>query len=274
MARPIVGIIGNSHMITDTYHVHAGGYQTSQAVSKVADCTPVIIPTDPDLVGIEELMTHFDGFLFTGGRPNVHPEEYGHEETEAHGTFDRARDRVVLPLIRALTERGQPYFGVCRGFQEVSVAFGGTLHPEIRDLPGRMNHRMPPEGTFEEISELRQRVSFTDGGVFHRLLGTTRVMTNTLHGQGVMEPGERVVIDGVADDSTPEALYVRDAPGFTLSVQWHPEFNATDDPVSRTLFGAFGKAVRAWAGQSGRPVLKKRLMRPARQGCQAKKRPA
>ncbi len=256
MPRPIVGIIGNSHMITDTYHVHAGGYYSSEAVSAVADCTPVIVPTDPRLVGIEELMTHFDGFLFTGGRPNVHPEEYGHEETEAHGTFDRARDKVTLPLIQALTERGQPYFGVCRGFQEVNVAFGGTLHPEIRDLPGRMNHRMPPEGTWEEISELRQRVTFSQDGVFHRLMGKRQVMTNTLHGQGVEEAGEGIVIDGVADDGTPEALYVKDAPGFTLSVQWHPEFNAPDDPVSVKLFTAFGDAVRDWAKAGGRPLLR------------------
>ncbi|MCG6904880.1 MAG: gamma-glutamyl-gamma-aminobutyrate hydrolase family protein [Rhodobacter sp.] len=256
MSRPIVGIIGNSHMISDTYLVHAGGYHSSCAISKVADCTPVIIPTDPELVGIEELMSHFDGFLFTGGRPNVHPEEYGQPETEAHGTFDRARDAITLPLIRALTERGQPYFGVCRGFQEVSVAFGGTLHPEIRDLPGRMNHRMPPDGTQEQIFELRQNVTFTEGGVFHDLMGARQVMTNTLHGQGIDRPGTRIVIDGVADDSTPEALYVRDAPGFTLSVQWHPEFNAVNDPVSTRLFTAFGDAVRDWARRGRRPILK------------------
>lgn len=256
MPRPIVGIIGNSHMISETYHVHAGGFHSSHAVSKVADCTPVIVPTDPELVGIEELLSHFDGFLFTGGRPNVHPEEYGHTETEAHGTFDRARDAVVLPLIRALTERGQPYFGVCRGFQEVNVAYGGTLHPEIRDIPGRMNHRMPPDGTQEQIFELRQRVSFTEGGVFHQLMGARQVMTNTLHGQGIETPGERIVIDGVADDTTPEAIYVADAPGFTLSVQWHPEFNAVNDPVSVKLFNAFGDAVRGWASKDRRPVLK------------------
>ena len=256
MPRPVVGIIGNVHMITDTYKVHAGGFHSSEAVSKVADCAPVIIPADPGLVGIDELMARFDGFLFTGGRPNVHPEEYGHEETEKHGSFDRGRDAVALPLIRALTERGQPYLGLCRGFQEVNVAFGGTLHPEIRELPGRMNHRMPPDGTWEEISELRQRVTFTENGAFHRLIGKRQAMTNTLHGQGILEPGGRIVIEGVADDGTPEAIHVGDAPGFTMSVQWHPEFNASSDPVSIKLFQAFGAAVRAWSMTGGRPALK------------------
>jgi len=256
MQRPIVGVIGNSHMISDTYQVHAGGYHSSFAISRVAGCTPAIIPTDPDLVCIDELLARFDGFLFTGARPNVHPEEYGHQATAAYGTFDRARDRIALPLIRALTERGQPYMGICRGFQEVNVAFGGTLHPEIRDLPGRMNHRMPPNGTVDEIFELRQDVTFTEGGVFHRLLGDTRVRTNTLHGQAVLQPGKGIVIDGLADDTTPEALYVDGAAGFTLSVQWHPEFRADQDPVSIKLFGAFGDAVRHWAGSEKRPVLK------------------
>jgi len=256
MARPIVGVIGNSHMITDTYHVHAGGYHSSRAVAEVSGCTPLIVPTDPDLVSVEDLLAQCDGFLFTGGRANVHPEYYGHEATEAHGTFDRARDEVVLPLIRALTERGQPYFGVCRGFQEVAVAFGSTLHPEVRDLPGRMNHRMPPDGTPEEIFELRQTVTFDEGGLFHQLYGTQKVVTNTLHGQAVDQAGPRIVIDGRADDTTPEALYVRDAPGFTLSVQWHPEYRAAQDPVSTVLFTAFGEAVRDWAKAGSRPILK------------------
>ncbi len=246
MVRPVVGIVGNHHLINDSYEIHGGGKMNSEAVSQVSDATPLIVPSDPDLVTVADLLETCDGFLFTGGRPNVHPEEYGHEATEAHGAFDRPRDRISLPLIRALVERGQPFFAICRGYQEVAVAMDGTLHPEIRDLPGRLNHRMPPDGTIEEKFALRHEVTFTEGGPFHRLLGATTVMTNTLHGQGVEVPGPRFVVDGRAPDGTPEASYIRDAPGFTLSVQWHPEYNAGVDPVSRVLFTAFGDAVRQW----------------------------
>ncbi|MFP7571545.1 gamma-glutamyl-gamma-aminobutyrate hydrolase family protein [Marivita sp. S2033] len=247
MTRPVVGIIGNQHLINNEYPAHAGGLMNSEAVAQVSGCMPLLVPADPRLVSVEELMAVCDGFLFTGGRPNVHPEEYGEAETEAHGAFDRARDAITLPLIRACVERGQPFLGICRGFQEVNVAMGGTLYPEIRDLPGRQNHRMPPDGTLEEKFALRHCVTLTDGGVFHRLFGAREVMTNTLHGQGIKSPGARIVIDGHAPDGTPEATYIKDAPGFTLSVQWHPEWNATNDPVSRPLFHAFGDAVRDWA---------------------------
>ena len=253
MPRPVIGIIGNHHLINDQYPTHAGGSMNSEAVAEVAEGLPLVIPADPRLVSVAELLEVCDGFLFTGGRPNVHPEEYGEAETEAHGAFDRARDAVALPLIRACVERGQPFLGVCRGFQEVNVAMGGTLHPEIRDLPGRMNHRMPPDGTIEEKFALRHAVTFADGGPFHRLFGATEVMTNTLHGQGIKTAGARVVIDGHAPDGTPEALHVAGAPGFTLAVQWHPEYRAAQDPVSRPLFAAFGAAARAWAGGK-RPV--------------------
>jgi putative glutamine amidotransferase len=208
---------------------------------------PLIIPTDPRFVTVAELLESCDGFLLTGGRPNVHPSEYGEEETPAHGTFDRARDAITLPLVRACVARGQPFLGICRGFQEVNVALGGSLHPEIRDIPGRINHRMPPDGDLEDQFALRHTVRFTDGGVFHRLMGAQEVMTNTLHGQGIQRAAESLVIDGHAPDGTPEATYVKDAPGFTLSVQWHPEWNAANDPVSRPLFAAFGDATRAWA---------------------------
>jgi putative glutamine amidotransferase len=246
MARPVIGIISNSHLINDQYPAHAGGTMNSEAVSEVSGAIPLLIPADPRFVQVPELLEVCDGFLLTGGRPNVHPAEYGEDETPAHGTFDRGRDAIVLPLIRACVDRGQPFFGVCRGFQEVNVAMGGTLYPEIRDLPGRMNHRMPPDGTLEEKFALRHPVRFTDGGPFHRLLGAPEVMTNSLHGQGIKRPGARVVIDGLATDDTPEAIYIKDAPGFTLSVQWHPEYRAGLDPVSRPLFHAFGEAVRAW----------------------------
>ena len=255
MTRPIVGIIGNSHLINDQYPAHACGQMNSEAIAEVADCMPLMIPADPRLVSVEELLEVCAGFLLTGGRPNVHPEEYGEPATEAHGAFDRARDAVVLPLVRACVERGQPFMGVCRGFQEVNVAMGGTLHPEIRDLPGRMNHRMPPDGTLEEKFALRHPVRFAAGGVFHRLLGAEEVMTNTLHGQGIKTAGARVRIEGHAPDGTPEALVIDGAPGFTLSVQWHPEWQAAADPVSRPLFSAFGAAVHAWAdGRRLRPA--------------------
>ncbi|SEN49917.1 putative glutamine amidotransferase [Gemmobacter aquatilis] len=250
--RPVVGIIGNMNLLNESYPVHAGGTMNSEAVAQVAGCLPLIIPADPRLVCVAELLDTCDGFLLTGGRPNVHPTEYGEPETPAHGCFDRCRDAITLPLIRACVDRGQPFLGICRGFQEVNVAMGGTLYPEIRDLPGRMNHRMPPDGSIEEKFALRHAVRFTPGGVFARLMGAEEVMTNTLHGQGINRAGPRIVIDGLAPDGTPEAIYVQDAPGFTLSVQWHPEWNAAGDPVSRPLFTAFGAACAAWvAGAAG-----------------------
>ncbi|MEJ8560207.1 gamma-glutamyl-gamma-aminobutyrate hydrolase family protein [Yoonia sp. GPGPB17] len=254
MARPVVGIISNSHLINEEYLVQGAGAMNVQALSDVSGVAPVIIPADPEVHSIEELMAICDGFFFPGGRPNVHPEEYGEEETEAHGTFERNRDRITLPLIRACVAHAQPVLGVCLGFQEMNVAMGGTLYPEIRDLPGRDNHRMPPDGTLEEKFELRHEVTLTEGGPFHRLFGNHKVMTNTLHGQGIKQPGARIVIDGYAPDGTPEAIYVKDAPGFAMSVQWHPEWNAADDPVSRPLFEAFGTACRGWASGGLRKV--------------------
>ncbi|RLJ59022.1 putative glutamine amidotransferase [Litoreibacter meonggei] len=256
MARPVVGIIGNSYLINDEYPAHAAGSMNCQAIAEVSGALPMIVPSCPSLTDVQDLLEACDGFLFTGGRPNVHPEEYGEAETEAHGAFDRSRDRIALPLIRACIERGQPIFGVCRGFQEVNVAMGGTLYPEIRDLPGRMNHRMPPDGTLDEKFELRHVVTFTEGGPFHQLLGAQEVMTNTLHGQGIKTAGERVVIDGLAPDGTPEAIYIKDAPGFSLSVQWHPEYRAAQDQVSQVLFKAFGDAAAAWAAGARPQVLK------------------
>ena len=244
--RPVVGVIGNYYMMNDRYAVHASGVINTLAVANVAGCLPLIVPSGEN-IDVADLLEACDGFLLTGGQPNVHPSEYGHDETPAHGEFDRGRDAVALGILRACVDRGQPFLGICRGFQELNVAMGGTLHPEIRELPGRMNHRMPRDVDISEQFAHRHDVRFAAGGVFHKLIGAQVVRTNTLHGQGILDAGPRIVVDGYAEDGTPEAIYVQDAPGFTLAVQWHPEWNAAEDPVSLPLFTAFGDAVRTWA---------------------------
>ncbi|MEX0969170.1 MAG: gamma-glutamyl-gamma-aminobutyrate hydrolase family protein [Paracoccaceae bacterium] len=242
--RPVIGIIGNAHIINDSYMVQGAGDMNMRAVAEVCEALPLIVPALPDTSEIASLMDACAGFLFPGGRPNVHPSHYGHEETEAHGAFDRNRDALALPLIQACVAAGKPILGICRGFQEFNVAFGGTLHPEIRDLPGRMNHRMPPDGTIEEKFALRHDVHLTPGGRFARIFGADRVRVNSLHGQGIEVAGSRVIIEGYADDETPEAIHIAGATGFALAVQWHPEWNAAHDSVSRPLFAAFGAALR------------------------------
>lgn len=257
MKRPVVGIIGNQYVIEERYPVHAVGRMNLDAVAHVANAMPYVIAADPALVSVDELMQVCDGFLLTGGRANVHPDHYGEPPSAAHGAFDEARDAITLPLVRACVEAGQPILGLCRGFQEINVAMGGTLDPEIRDLPGRDNHRMPPDGTLEEQFALRHLVTLDEGGIFHRLLGSREVMTNTLHGQGIRAPGPRIAVEGRAVDGTIEAIHVSGAAGFALAVQWHPEWNAATDPVSRPLFEAFGAAARRWAaGHGPAPALK------------------
>ena len=246
MRKPVVGIIANFYLFNDQYPAQTSGNMNIEAIAQVAGAVPMIIPALPDCVDIDEIMGVCDGFLFTGGRSNVHPQEYGHEPTEAHGTYDRGRDRIALPLIRACVAAGQPVLGICRGFQEFNVAMGGTLHPEIRDLPGRINHRMAPEGTLDEKFAHRHMVHLSPGSRFTRIFGSDEVLVNSLHGQGIEEPGRRVIIEGHAPDGTAEAITIKDAPGFAMAVQWHPEFNASFDVVSKPLFENFGDALMAW----------------------------
>ncbi|TVQ55652.1 MAG: gamma-glutamyl-gamma-aminobutyrate hydrolase family protein [Rhodobacteraceae bacterium] len=251
--RPVIGVSGSHLLAEGTYPVQAAGMRNLEAIAEVADCLPIIVPGMPEASEIGELLDLCDGFLLTGGRANVHPSHYGHEETEKHGMFDTGRDGVVLPLVQAAIAEGWPVFGVCRGIQEMNVALGGVLHPEVRELPGKMNHRMPPGETDPEvIFRKRHVVRLTPGGEFARLLGVSEIVTNSLHGQAIVEWGERVVVEGVAEDGVIEAISVKDAPSFALGVQWHAEWDAENDPVHRALFEAFGSAARARAAARGR----------------------
>src|SRR5215472_3620663 len=143
MRKPVVGVIGNAHVINDIYHVQSTGRRSLMAVAEVAGALPLMFAGTPDITDVDTLLSAVDGILLTGARANVHPSRYGVEPDSRYEPFDPDRDATALVLAKACVERGVPLLGICRGLQEMNVAFGGTLHPEIRDLPGRMNHRAP-----------------------------------------------------------------------------------------------------------------------------------
>jgi putative glutamine amidotransferase len=221
-------------------------------VAEVAKALPLMFAGSPGITEIGALLDVVDGVLLTGARANVHPARFKTAPHAAHEPYDEQRDAVALPLIEACIARGVPLFGICRGFQEMNVAFGGSLHPEIRDLPGRMNHRMPRLANGEIHPDLevvfaeRHEVRLVSNGVFARILGRDHIKVNSLHGQGILDPGRRIVVEGVAEDETIEAIRVADSRAFALGVQWHAEYDPHCNPVNRRLFETFGEAVAAF----------------------------
>jgi putative glutamine amidotransferase len=250
MSKPVVGVIGNATVLNDRHNVQAVGRRNMLAVAEVAGALPLMFAGTPDITDIGALLEAVDGILLTGARANVHPTHFGVDPHPSHEPYDQDRDAMALGLIRACVARGVPVFGICRGLQEMNVAFGGTLHPEIRELPGRMNHRMPRlengeiHPDIEVVFADRHEVRLAKGGTFESLLGCECIRVNSLHGQGILEPGKRVVVEGVAEDGTIEAIAIADAPAFALGVQWHAEYDPQRNPVNRALFEAFGAALR------------------------------
>ena len=250
MTKPVVGVIGSAHVINDRHNVQLVGQRNMRAVAEVAGALPLMFAGTPDITDIDALLGAVDGILLTGARANVHPARFGAEADARHEPYDHDRDAMALGLIEACIERGVPLFGICRGLQEMNVAFGGSLHPEIRELPGRMNHRMPrlengeihpdPNVVFAD----RHEVQLAKGGVFAKLLGCEAIRVNSLHGQGILELGKRVAVEGVAEDGTIEAIRIAEAPCFALGVQWHAEYDPQSNPINRILFEAFGAALR------------------------------
>jgi putative glutamine amidotransferase len=247
--KPVVGVIGSLHLMEGKFPAQRVGERNLRAVAEAAGALPLVFAGSPEITDIGALLDTVDGILLTGARANVHPSLFGHDAHPSSEPYDHARDAMALALVEACVERGVPLFGICRGFQEINVAYGGSLHPEIRELPGRINHRAPrlPNGEFHPDVQVvfadRHDVRLTPGGVFAKLLGTDCIRVNSLHGQGILEPGKRIVVEGVADDGTIEAIRVAEAPGFALGVQWHAEYDAQHNPVNRKLFAAFGEAL-------------------------------
>ena len=249
--KPVVGVIGNAHRVENRFATQMVGERNLRAVAEVAGALPLMFASSPDITDVAALLDTVDGIVLTGARANVHPRRFNVEPHQKHEPYDIYRDEVALVLSEACVARGVPLFGICRGLQEMNVAFGGSLHPEIRELPGRMNHRMPRLETGEihpdpkVIFADRHEVRLVPGGAFATILGRETIRVNSLHGQGILEPGKRVVVEGMAEDGTIEAIRIADAPGFALGVQWHAEYDPQRNPINRALFKAFGEALAA-----------------------------
>ena len=251
MRRPVVGVIANAYRLENRFTTQLTGERNLRAVVDVSGALPLMFAGTPEITDIGALLDVVDGIVLTGARANVHPTRFKTEPCAAHEPYDIPRDDVALALSEACVARGVPLFGICRGLQEMNVAFGGSLHPEIRELPGRMNHRMPrlengeihPDPTV--VFADRHDVSLTPGGIFAKILGCETIRVNSLHGQGILELGKRVIVEGVAEDGTIEAIRIADAPSFALGVQWHAEYDPQHNPINRALFQAFGDALTA-----------------------------
>ena len=260
--KPAIGVVAD--LLTGGKHVsHSVGQKYLDAVTGGAHAHAFILPalidrpgaawTDPD--DIDAVLDRLDALFLTGAVSNVNPHRYGATSETPELPTDHARDHVSLALIHAAVARGMPVMGVCRGFQEINVALGGTLHQAVHTVPGFANHREDLTGTLAEQYAPAHMVQFTAGGLLHSFSGMTEARVNSLHGQGVQRLAPTLAVEATAPDGLIEAFSAENREQFLLSIQWHPEWEFRDDPLSVVIFRAFGDAARAYQAATRRSQL-------------------
>ncbi len=223
---------------------HMVGEKYARAVIEAADAAPLLIPALAEELGFDELLQRLDGLLFTGSPSNVEPQHYQGAASAPGTLHDPARDATTLPLIRKAVSLEVPVFGICRGFQEMNVAYGGTLHQKLHEVAGHLDHRDDESQPLEVQYGPAHDVTLEPGGVLRGLAGDDRIRVNSLHSQGIDRLGAALAVEARAPDGVVEAFRVRAAASFALAVQWHPEWQVMSNPFSRALFAAFGAASR------------------------------
>ncbi|MDP9198211.1 MAG: gamma-glutamyl-gamma-aminobutyrate hydrolase family protein [Pseudomonadota bacterium] len=250
MRKPVIGIPADRRLL-GSHWFHAVGEKYIAAIVQAADAVPVMVPAFGERY-LGEWLAAFDGILFTGSPSNVEPHRYQGPESAPGTWHDPERDATTLPMITAAVTAGLPVFGICRGFQEMNVAFGGSLYQKLQELPGRMDHREDTTQALEQQYAPAHEITLVQGGLLHGIAGVERIKVNSLHSQGIERLGTGLVPEAQADDGVIEAFRVGDANSFALAVQWHPEWKVMENPFSRALFAAFGKAGREHATRRSR----------------------
>ncbi|HET9694841.1 MAG TPA: gamma-glutamyl-gamma-aminobutyrate hydrolase family protein [Steroidobacteraceae bacterium] len=241
--KPLIGIPADRRIL-GPHPFHCVGEKYIAAVADAADAIPLPIPALGER-DFDQLLETLDGVLLTGSPSNVEPHRYAGTASDPDTLHDPHRDATTLPLIPHAIAAGVPLFAVCRGFQEMNVAFGGTLWQKVQDVPGMRDHREDKEQPLEVQYGPAHEIELVRGGMLHEWAGTDRVVVNSLHSQGVQTLGDGLEIEARAPDGLIEAFRVRTATAFALAVQWHPEWQVMKNPFSRAIFAAFGDAARA-----------------------------
>jgi putative glutamine amidotransferase len=224
----------------------AVGEKYVRAVVDGAGCLPLLVPTLDPVLPLREVLAGLDGLLLTGAVSNIEPHHYSDESSYEGNLLDPRRDATNLPLIPLAIEMGVPVLAICRGFQEVNVAFGGSLYQKVQEQPDFMDHRENKDDPLDVQYGPAHDLALVPGGLLATLAGDTRVVVNSLHGQGVRRLGEGLVVEAQAPDGLIEA-YRHDGPAFMLAVQWHPEWKVRENPFYLAIFRAFGDACRVRA---------------------------
>jgi len=249
MSKPLVAITADYKEV-EPYMWHAAPSPYIDAATQVANVLAMIVPSIGDRLDVDGLLDRIDGLLVTGSRSNVHPSNYGQDATEDHAPFDELRDATTLPLIRRAVERGIPVLAICRGIQELNVAFGGSITANFQKNRQIDNHDYPWEGTMDERFALTHGLQIKAGSCIAEILESQitndSVQVNSLHTQALDQLGQQVEVEAISADGTVEAVTIADAPGYVVGVQWHPEYWAVDDQPSNTIFRSFGDAARQY----------------------------
>ena len=248
---PVIGLPADSHE-KDQLPAHSVGGKYVRAALEAARCMPLVIPALGPGLDLDAILDRLDGLIITGATSNVHPGHYDRRPHPDFEPYDHQRDATTLKLITAAIDRAMPLFCICRGFQELNVALGGTLDSEIQNLPGRLDHRAPESDDPDVRYGPVHPVNIKPGSRLHKIMGETQIMVNTVHRQAIAKPGAGIEIEATAPDGTIEAISIAGAPGFNIAVQWHPEYKATGNPHSIKLFSAFRNAAQDYMRKNER----------------------
>jgi len=244
--KPVIGVPADRRLL-GSHWFHCVGEKYLAAIADASDALPLIVPAFGDRLELEVLLERCDGVLLTGSPSNVEPHHYD-GPASAPGTWhDPERDATTLPLIPRAVAAGLPLLAICRGFQELNVAYGGTLHQKLHEVPGFLMHKEDETQPLDQQYGPAHDIELTRGGLLARIAGRDRIKVNSLHSQGIDRLGNGLAVEGRAADGVVEAVRIADAPGFAVAVQWHPEWQVLKNEFSKALFAAFGDAARAHA---------------------------
>lgn len=229
--KPLIGILPLYDSIKKSIWMYPGYPEGITAAGGI----PVILSILNRDEDIEVIADRLDGFVFSGGQ-DVDPQHYGEALLKYCNEIYPPRDQLELRLLRAVIERDKPIFGVCRGFQVINVALGGTLY---QDIDEQMKRQLTIQHFQQNNYEFPvHQVNIEKKSRLYEIIGTETIRVNSMHHQAIARLAPQLIATAVSADGLVEAVEIREL-SFGLAVQWHPEFLWQQDENNLKILKAF-----------------------------------
>lgn len=240
-SKPLIGLNADYRAAkkdSPAFSYLCAGYYDSVAR---AGGVPLVIPPLADEADLTRILDLLDAVVLVGGA-DLDPRRDGFMMHPSVRTLDNRREQFDRRLMKHVSDRRMPVFGIGVGMQLLNVHEGGNLFLHIpEDLPKALPHRDALDAAHRHALEV------VPGSLMERVYGEGEIRVNSLHHMAIDEVAAGFAVTARCPDGVVEAIESTQNDWFAIGTQFHPESDSAS-ALDLRIFEEFIDGIRSETG--------------------------